>query len=576
MPRMRVLASIALVLVLGCSCGGGASSAPPPSSAASSTSGTVTITIVGTNDLHGRIRSLPLLAGYVANLRAIRARDGGAVVMVDGGDVFQGTLESNLEEGAPIVRAYERLGYDAVTIGNHEFDYGPVGPAATPHAPGDDPRGALRARIAESHFAWLNANLVMREGGAPAGLAPPSTIVERDGVRVGVIGVTTEQTLTTTIAANVADLAMRPLADAIASEAARLRGEGVDAVVVAAHAGGVCQSFEDSHDLSSCDLHDEIFRVAEHLPVGAVDVIVAGHTHQGVAHYVNGIAISESRAYGRSFGRVDLVVDRGAHRVVSSTIFPPHDLCRAAPGPNDDPSACEHDDYEGAPVVADAAVAEIVRGAMANADTQRTRALGVTVVAAIRRAGDHESALGNLFTDLMRASRPSADLAIYNGGGLRADLPPGPLTYGAFYEALPFDNRFALVRSTGHEVAELFARDVSSGGSVLSVSGIRVIARCEGESVRVALERSDGHPIGEAEPLTIVVSDFLATGGDGFFEHAREHEGSVTIEDDPPMREAMVEVLSAHGGTLDPAALLDPAHPRIVVPGGERPLHCHP
>src|SRR6187549_2606904 len=113
---------------------------PPPRVA----HGSVTISIVGTNDLHGAIDRLPILAGYVANLRAARAADGGEVLVIDAGDMFQGTLGSNLGEGAAVVAAYNRIGYDAAAIGNHEFDFGPAGPAATASEPGDDPRGALR------------------------------------------------------------------------------------------------------------------------------------------------------------------------------------------------------------------------------------------------------------------------------------------------------------------------------------------------------------------------------------------------------------------------------------------------
>ena len=109
----------------------------------------MTLSIVGTNDLHGGILQredrggLAMLGGYVANLRAARARDGGAVLLIDAGDMFQGTLESNLNEGAVVVAAYNALGYAAAAIGNHEFDFGPVGPAATPQLAGR--RSARRA-----------------------------------------------------------------------------------------------------------------------------------------------------------------------------------------------------------------------------------------------------------------------------------------------------------------------------------------------------------------------------------------------------------------------------------------------
>src|SRR5262245_11647433 len=122
--------------------------------------GARTLTIIGTNDLHGAIDRLPLLAGFVANARAARAAEGGAVraahggaaLLLGGGDMFQGTLESNLAEGADIVRAYNEIGYAAVAVGNHEFDFGPSGPAAVAKTAEDDPRGALKARVAEAKF----------------------------------------------------------------------------------------------------------------------------------------------------------------------------------------------------------------------------------------------------------------------------------------------------------------------------------------------------------------------------------------------------------------------------------------
>ena len=88
----------------------------------------VTISIVATTDVHGHVESLPWFSGHVENVRAARRADGGGVLLVDAGDMWQGTLESNLGEGAAVVRAYNALRYDAVTIGNHEFDFGPVGP----------------------------------------------------------------------------------------------------------------------------------------------------------------------------------------------------------------------------------------------------------------------------------------------------------------------------------------------------------------------------------------------------------------------------------------------------------------
>lgn len=560
MLRPRILASL---LALACACGAPRAATEPPR--------TVTLTVIGTNDLHGHLRALPVLAGYLEILRDVR-RDDGAVLLLDGGDLFQGTLESNLREGAPVIAAYGLLGYDAATIGNHEFDYGPEGDAVTPQRPGDDPRGALLARAREARFPLLSANLRRAEDGAPIDWdrVAPSVLLERAGVRVGVIGVTTEDTLTTTIYANVRDLAVEPLAQAIARESASLRARGADVVLVAAHAGGVCQfgDTHDPHDLSACRPGEEIFTVAEALPTGTVDAIVAGHTHAGVAHVVNGIPIIESYSYGRAFGRVDLEVQPG-RGVIGFAMHRPRDVCETGSFTSGD---CVAGAYEGRAVTSDARVAELIGPALENARALREERLGVRLEQAITRSRDAESALGNLFTDLMRAARPDADVALTNGGGLRADLPAGELTYGGLYEAMPFDNRFARVRLTAAELAEVLADNLGRTGSFFSIGGLRAEARCEGGTLRIALFDAGG-PVPSDRSLTLITTDFLATGGDGAL--GRLPPDRVTIEDGEPVRDAMADVLRRQGGSLASGALLDAAAPRVRYPG-TRPVRCSP
>ena len=127
---------------------------------------TVLLTVIGTNDVHGELLpaqfngGLTTLSGYVTAVRAARADDGGAVLVIDAGDMWQGTLESNLVEGASVVEAYNAIGYTAAAIGNHEFDFGPIGELAIPAGPDDDPHGALRQRITEAQFPVLSANIV--------------------------------------------------------------------------------------------------------------------------------------------------------------------------------------------------------------------------------------------------------------------------------------------------------------------------------------------------------------------------------------------------------------------------------
>src|SRR4051812_27354103 len=156
----------------------------------------VTLSIVGTTDLHGAVFAndgaggLPLLGGYLNNLRAARGSDGGAVLLLDSGDTFQGTVESNLSEGALVVDAYNAMGYTAEAIGNHDFDFGPVDSPAARQLSGD-PRGALKARAAQARYPFLAANLIDEATARPVEWpnVRPSMLVEAGGVKIGIVGV---------------------------------------------------------------------------------------------------------------------------------------------------------------------------------------------------------------------------------------------------------------------------------------------------------------------------------------------------------------------------------------------------
>ncbi|MEZ4365740.1 MAG: 5'-nucleotidase C-terminal domain-containing protein [Kofleriaceae bacterium] len=570
---MARLVAVAVAAVAVAASGCGASTEPPPHRPPPTAApGARTITIVGTNDLHGAIDRLPILAGYLDILRAARAADGGALVPIDAGDMFQGTLASNLDEGKTVVAAYGAMGYAAAAIGNHEFDFGPVGPAVTAATPAEDPRGALLARAAEASFPLLTANILDAESGERIvwPRMPPSTVIDAAGVSVGIIGVTTEATPFTTMPANFVGLTMLEPALAVVAEARRLRAAGAALIVVAAHVGSKCSDLHDPSDLSSCDQDEELFTMAAAIPPGTVDVIVAGHTHAAMAHRIHDIAVIESYASGRAFGRVDVRVSaRGV--VTAVNISQPRDLCPlgddGAPVPV---AACGGQTYEGQPVVANAAVQALVDETLAAAKARADERLGPTVTAPITRAYGEESALGNLFTDLMLAAQPSADVALTNGGGLRADIPAGPLTYDGLYQANPFDNRFALVALRGRHLRRLVSNNLGRDGGIFSLAGVTVAARCEGARLVVDLTRK-GKLVGDDDALTLVTSDFLASGGDGVIGRLKLPDGAVTVTDEI-IRESMATQLRGVK-QLDPAVLLDRKAPRLRYPGA-RPVRC--
>jgi 5'-nucleotidase len=526
------------------------------------------LSFLGLNDLHGRLRALPAFAGYVENVRRARTADRGGVAVVDAGDMFQGTLESNSSEGASVVTAYAALGLSVAALGNHEFDFGPEGAGVL-----GDPQGAIRARIREAAFPMLSANLVLKGShDSPAwDKLRRSVILNIAGVKVGFVGLLTHETPSIVQASWFAGLDVDPLAPALEGEAQALRAAGATVVIGVAHAGADCKDFGTPTDLTSCAPAAEIFDLARALPPGTVDAIFAGHTHAGVAQIVNGIPIAEAYARGRAFSRIDLIVDGASERVQKIVLFPPHDLCpKLAEG---DP--CPLGDYEGSQVVEAPALAAAVAPALAEAESVRKMPLGTTLSEPIRGQHDRESALGNLFADLLHEFVTGADGALVNGGSLRSDLPAGPLEYGQLFEAMPFDNTVATLRLTGAELKTLLARHLSQDAhGLVSLSGFRVKVRCAHNGLAVELRRANGKSVADRESLLIATSDYIANGGDDLVKPLGLPAERIRIDSATSFRDALAHALKRHPALSprDPE-LFDPKRPRLDL-SAPRPIVC--
>jgi 2',3'-cyclic-nucleotide 2'-phosphodiesterase (5'-nucleotidase family) len=539
----------------------------------------VTISIVGTNDLHGRFTTddqgrggLTVLGGYIDNLRAARAADGGAVLVLDAGDTFQGGIESNLAEGLMIVDAYNAIGYAALAVGNHDFDYGPVDPREPVadwlprHVRGEpvgDMQGALKAAAARARFPFLAANIVDASTGKPVQWpnVTPSTLVDVAGVRVGIVGMITETGLRQTLAAHVVGLETRPLAPTVAAEARELRERGAELVVLTTHAGGWCGETSDPHDLSSCDDGSEIFKLARELPRGTLQAIVAGHTHGTVAHFVNDVPIISVPNFGERFGRMDLEVDTERREVARVRIYEPQSVCARVEPRNGECAVAPAGvaaEYEGKPVIASAAVAAALEPELERVRALRAEPLGVVADAPLPRGTGLDGTLGNLFAEALLAVVPKADVALGYGagrGGLRAELPSGPLTFGHAYDAFPFDNRITRVTLTGAQLTRVIAAQlplwIDGRRGLPGLAGLRVTIACTHAQAEVRLLHPSGGAVDSDEPLVVAMASntvgrFAATALPGEPEIA-------TAELPILVRDAVADWLLERGGHLTPA-----------------------
>jgi 2',3'-cyclic-nucleotide 2'-phosphodiesterase (5'-nucleotidase family) len=551
----------------------------------------VTLSIVGTSDLHGTafprngLGGLPLLAGYVNNLRAARASDGGAVLLIDSGDTFQGSIESNLSEGALVVDAYNAMGYTAEAVGNHDFDFGSVDSPTARQLPGDM-RGALKARAAQARYPFLAANLIDDATGRPVEWpnVRPSVLVDAAGVKVGVVGVMTIEALRLTLAANVQGLRIAPLGPTIAAEASKLRAAGADVVIVASHAGGRCDRFGQPADLSSCEPESEIFQVARSLPRGVVDVIAAGHTHGGIAHQVDGIAIVEPFSRGQALSRVDVVFDRRTRSVARVRLFAPRGICAQQNPitetcvPATEPAVATK--YEGRAVTPDPAVVQAIAPALQRVHQLQATTLGVSLDFPVGRVGDQGSPLGSLFADALRDAVPGADVAVINnaGRGLWADLPDGPMTFGRLYDVFPFDNRVERITLSGAELGRWLVGEIRQGrrGS-LGISGVDVRATCLADGLHVDLLRAAGEIHDEDRLLAVTIgaptlSGSLASAAPPAGLGPSTSLGTGPTENAAVVREVVEDWFRRAGrlahGKLNEAALKRPEH------ANEQPGNC--
>ena len=525
------------------------------------------VVIVGTTDVHGWFNGhgtyggAPTFAGYVA---ALRDANPGHVLLVDSGDLFQGTMESNMFEGEPVIRSYNALGYTAAAVGNHEFDYGPLGPKAVPHSPEDDPFGALERNAKLATFPFLSANMVEKATGKTPWWAKPSIMVNVGGVKIGIIGLSTPDTPNVTMAANVTTLSFTDPVPAAIREAKSLRDRGADAVIVLAHMGGRCSDVHDVHDIASCAEGQEAMQFLEALPPGTIDAYFAGHTHRQMRQIVNGVPALQALAFSREFSALDLYVDPAAHRVVSDktnlrplTMICPQvyagteqcDPANAPAGAQLVPRV-----YEGKTIAPDAKIAAMVQPFLAQVAAKRNEKIGAHAAATFTKSSSKESPLGDLLSDTLRAYARS-DVAFVNSGGIRMPLPEGDLIYGDVFEVAPFDNYLSVVQMTGQEIVDSLQVTTTGDRGILQVSGIKYVidgALPAGHRV-TAVTLADGTPLDPKTMYRVSMPDVLAAGGDGLMPvMSRLPKDRFSADFSRPLRDVWVEMFHKHGQPLVP------------------------
>jgi 5'-nucleotidase len=354
--------------------------------------------------------------------------------------------------------------------------------------------------MAEARYPWLAANVLDSASGTRPAWAVPWRVLQAGGLRVGVVGYITSETKSIVRADRVAGLRFVDGALALHEPLRQLEAERPDLTILLAHAGADC-------DGAVCS--GEVVRLAEALDPGRVDLIVAGHTHRLVDTRAGGVPLVEAGSNGEAIAVADLVRTPAGGRELRTRV----QKIPADAGPGDPELAALVGRYQ-----------------------ERVDSLASRVVARLKfplTRGD--ARLGRLVAEANR-NAVRADVGLVNAGGIRADLPAGPVSYGALVEVEPFQNVLVTVTLTGAELRALLEQAVQGQGRPsLEIAGALVRydpARPAGRRIQ-AIRLQGGRKLSPRERYRVALPDYLARGGDGFASlaaHAADPSGVLDVD----------------------------------------------
>lgn len=467
----------------------------------------VSLTVLFFNDLHGHLTPFEVknnqgrqeevggiarMAALVQNIREENKHRNVQTILLMAGDLLQGTPMSTVFRGEPDIKCLNAMGVDAATVGNHEFDFGL--------------ENFLKLQD-QADFPFLSANIVNKDGGRLL-CRPFLTIKLEDNLSLTIIGVTTRELMTTTKADNVATL---DVLDSVASV--------VDVYDQVKFIGPVI--------LLSHSRHQTDREIAATLPDLAA--IIGGHDQILLSPYrlFGNVPVFQAFEKGRYLGRIDLEIDPVSKKaqLIQSSYVP------ITAGMSEDPQI--------AAIVADydrrlgQQFKEVIGRSESFLDGER------------ERVRYEETALGNFVADIMTANT-GAQIGLINSGALRASIKEGDITVEDVFKAMPYANELVTTELSGEELEEVLIRSVrdtreDEDGGFLQVSGISFEVHGHRISdIRVGAEQQ---PLNARKIYTVVIPDFLSTGGDGY----SIFKGKEYVQTRLPLRELFVDTIRQRG-----------------------------
>ncbi|MDV5355569.1 bifunctional UDP-sugar hydrolase/5'-nucleotidase UshA [Enterobacter asburiae] len=476
---------------------------------------TYNITILHTNDHHGHFwRSeygeygLSAQKTLVDGIRKEVAAQGGSVLLLSGGDINTGVPESDLQDAEPDFRGMNLIGYDAMAVGNHEFD---------------NPMSVLRQQEKWAKFPFLSANIYQKSTNQR--LFKPWMIFNREGLKIAVIGLTTDDTAKIGNPEYFTDIEFRkPATEAKLVIDELNQNEKPDVIIATTHMGHYDNGEHGSNAPGDVEM-------ARSLPKGALALIVGGHSQDPVCmasenkkqvDYVpgtpcapdqqNGTWIVQAHEWGKYVGRADFQFRNGEMKLVRYQLIPVNLKKKVT-----------YDNGKSERVLYTPEIAENAQmlSLLTPFQNKGKAQLGVKIGSTTGRLEGDRSKVRFVQTNLARVllaaqmARTGADLAVMSGGGVRDSIEAGDITYKDVLKVQPFGNTVAYVNLSGKELLDYLtavAQMKPDSGAYPQFANVSFVAK-GGQLSDVKIK---GEPLDEAKSYRLATLSFNATGGDGY------------------------------------------------------------
>ena len=453
----------------------------------------VRVTILHINDTHGHawvfnewrnpnIGGFSVIATIVEEVRKEVESQGGHVIFLHAGDLNTGVPESDLQDAIPDIVALNMIGLDAMAVGNHEFD---------------NPREVLLKQMKYADFPFLSANIVDGEGKP---FFKPYIIKDFGDVKVAIYGLTTEETEILE-PLYLGDLKFLNAVEVSKKLIPELRKKA-DVVIALVHLGWGMEhpgNYTTSGQLA--------------MRVEGIDAIIDGHSHTKMekAKVVNGTIVVQAWELGKYVGRLDLDIENG--KIVNWSWKPIPVNLKVYKGKDKEGKAIY--EYVGKPYKENKYVKAALDYFKKVGSEKLDTVIGETkVLLSSKEARKKDTNLSNLITDAMRW-KTGADIAFTNGGGIRADILPGPIKIRDILTVLPFGNTLFVMKLTGEQVMKVleYAATIPEGkGAYLHTSGLTWKSK-DGKVVEAYV---NGEPLDPKKTYVVVTNNYMAGGGDGY------------------------------------------------------------